>query len=109
MLKIMKNLKKVDYFRKYINDDKRQTYCGAILSLLTLALVALFAFFEFSSYLNPKVNREVVLMEFAGQDSDIGVLNTIPVYIDLVLYHTPCESNKFGECRYYYEGTTSVW
>ena len=89
----MRALKQADYFRKYVNDDKRQTCHGALLSILTLVLIVVFFYFEFSAYSKPILNRKPSLMQLEVDDPNEAISsNNIPVNINLILYHTPCES-----------------
>ncbi len=89
----MWNLKKVDYFRKYTNEDKIQSCIGACISMLALFLIVLFSMYEIQRYLQPQLNREVTVM---GNDNAVSndrfPNNGLPLNIDLVLFNAPCES-----------------
>ena len=91
----MHNLKKVDYFRKYTNEDKIQTIVGACISLLALALIIMFSMFEFMRYRTPLLNREVTIMsnrDNALVNDTTYPMGEVPLNINLTLFNTPCES-----------------
>jgi len=91
----MRTLRNLDYFRKYTDDLRAQTTCGAFLSLLTILLIILFSVFELCLYFTPALNREVTLIRTKSHNLTLN--------IDIILQNAPCESIYFKEVQIYGE------
>lgn len=93
----MNIIKKLDYFRKYTSDNQTQTSTGACFSLFAIFLVLFFMAVEFSDFLTPTLNKEVVVLSNASPvnmtDMEIEKHNKVKINIDLTLFKAPCEGN----------------
>ena len=82
----MRRIKKIDFYKKYTNNDTTPTVFGAFMSVLTLIIMFCLCGSVLSKYLNTSVNHKVGLIQFPVGDHD----NTMALNIDIVFDHLPC-------------------
>lgn len=87
----MRRIKKIDFYKKYTNEDRIPTAFGAFMSLLAVIIIIVLTTFELSKYLYPHVNHKVGLVQFpiGGQE------NTIPLNFDINFDCVPCACIMF--------------
>ena len=87
----MRHVKKMDFYRKYTNEDTIPTCFGAIMSVLTIFLIVFFSTFELSKYMSPVISHKVELAQYPVALRE----NSIPLNFDLIFHKVPCKCNNF--------------
>lgn len=85
----MRSIKRMDFYKKYTNEDSIPSCFGAFMSLLTIFTVLLFTGFEVAKYLYPPINHTVGLIQFP-EDTNNG---SISLNFDITFDHLPCGRN----------------
>ncbi len=84
----MNALKRVDFYRKYTNEDRVSTLLGACFSLLTMLIILTLCGLELSIYMYPHLNREVVIDRTPPTQE-----NTLPMNVKIAFPKVPCNCN----------------
>lgn len=104
----MRRIKRIDFYKKYTNEDRIPTLFGACMSVLTLLIIFVLAGLELTNYLYPHVEHKVGLVKYpAGQQQ-----NSVPLNFDVYFATVPCActstspivlqmmlTNSFGRMR----------
>ena len=85
----MKRIKRIDFYKKYTNEDSIPTFFGACMSLLTILTIFFLSSFEVSKYLYPQINHSVGLIQFPVEEDS----NSLSLNFDIVFSNLPCLRN----------------
>jgi len=83
----MRGIKSLDFYRKYLSENRIPTFFGALMSTLTIILMLVFAGFELKKYLVPNITHKVGLIQFPVSTHE----NTVPLNFDISFFKIPCE------------------
>ncbi len=78
-------MKSLDFFRRPKEDIQKPTLCGALMSLLTIAVASFLISYELVYHQRPEVEKRVVVPTFSSQRE-----RQIDVSIDVVFPNAPC-------------------
>lgn len=85
----MRRIKRIDFYKKYTNEDSTPTFFGAFMSSLTILIILILSALEVSKYLYPQIQHTVGLIQFPeGEDN-----NSLPLNFDIKFSHLPCSCN----------------
>jgi len=82
----MKRIKRIDFYKKYTNEDRIPTFFGACISLIAILIIFGLVVFDLSKYLYPHVEHKVGLIQFPMNQRE----NTLPFNFDVEFDHVPC-------------------